>query len=413
MTSFAQGQSSESAESRIGDRKLRIAVIGSRGYPSYYGGFETLVRRLAPYLVDCGHGVVVFGRPGATEASNAERDSRVVSRTTAGIERRSLSTMTYGLTAAVDREVRGVDVAFVMNVANGFWLPILRLRGVRTVVNVDGLEWQRAKWGPLARFVFRSGAILTARYADELVFDAQAIADYWQEKFSRTGTVIPYGGDVDFDTVSPSPFAPRSYVLVVARFVPENTIPEFLDSVEAIAEHAHIVMVGSSGYGGPLEERVRLLDRDNKNFTWMGHVKDDRLLFTLWQQCGAYFHGHSVGGTNPALVQAMACGAPIVARDTPFNREVLGHAGVFVAPSSSEIANGVRSVVSSETRRDVLSREARARAATHYSWVGVCDSYRKLLTSAGEGERAWRFRSVSGLRGGWRRSISRGATARK
>ena len=138
---------------RKNPRRPRVAVIGTRGYPSYYGGFETAVRRLVPSLADAGWDVTVYGRNGA-QNDDPTRDPRVTVRQTRGIESKALSTLTYGFTSSVDAIVRGTDVALVMNVANGFWLPLLRLRGVRTVVNVDGIEWERAKWGKLARVVF-------------------------------------------------------------------------------------------------------------------------------------------------------------------------------------------------------------------------------------------------------------------
>ena len=126
-----------------------VAIIGTRGYPSYYGGFETAVRRLVPFLLEHGWAVRVYGRPGAmTEAAEAT-DPRVEIVTTRGIDSRSLSTLSYGFFSALHALLRPPDVALVMNVANGFWLPLLKLRGIPTVVNVDGIEWERDKWSRL------------------------------------------------------------------------------------------------------------------------------------------------------------------------------------------------------------------------------------------------------------------------
>ena len=115
---------------------------------------------------------------------------------------------------------------------------------------------------------------------------------------------------------------------MVARFVPENSVSAFFDAAAAISRRAPVVIVGSSGYGGPLDERASQLADSNPDVQWRGHINDDQELFALWQHAGVYFHGHSVGGTNPALVQAMACGAPVLARDTVYNREVLGRRAV-------------------------------------------------------------------------------------
>ena len=131
-----------------------VAIIGTRGYPSYYGGFETAVRNLAPYLADRGWAVTVYGRPGATKLDDSTRDGRVRVIETWGIETKSLSTLTFGMTAALHAAREKPDVALVMNCANGYWLPLLRRAGIPTVMNVDGIEWDRAKWGRLAKWMF-------------------------------------------------------------------------------------------------------------------------------------------------------------------------------------------------------------------------------------------------------------------
>jgi glycosyltransferase involved in cell wall biosynthesis len=356
-----------------------VALIGTRGYPSYYGGFETAVRRIAPYLAEHGWDVTVYGRDGAQRDDDPTRDPRVKTRITRGVETKSLSTLSYGFTAVLDAAIRKPDVALVMNVAHGFWLPLLKLRGVPTLVNVDGIEWERAKWGTLAKAVFRAGARTTAWWGDRLVCDAKAIARYWSRVFGVDGTFIPYGGDEPRALPVPPESTHRGYALVVARFVPENTIEPFIEAAATIAKTHDVIIVGSSGYGGELDDRVSALAKANPRVHWLGHVSDDDRLFALWQHAGAYFHGHSVGGTNPALVQAMLCGVPIVARDTVYNREVLDDTGVFVEPQASAIAAAVTAVLDDPERQDRLAAAALARAREHYTWDGVCARYEEEL----------------------------------
>lgn len=356
-----------------------VAIIGTRGYPSYYGGFETAVRKLAPYLVDDGWNVTVFGRKGATKADDPSRDARVGIKATRGIDSKSLSTLTYGLSASLNAFFRKPDVALVMNVANGFWLPLLKMRGISTLVNVDGIEWDRDKWGRFAKQVLRLGAWFTAKFADELVFDAVAIGDRWKQDFGRTGIYIPYGGD---EVMASEPFGGRThrgYVLMVARFVPENSIHEFLEAAQILAMNWDVVLVGSSGYGNSFDQEVAKVVAREPRIEWLGHVSDDTLLFNLWQHAGTYFHGHSVGGTNPALVQAMMCGAPVVARDTIYNREVLGDAGRYVEPNAAAIAREIASVMSDAEIGENLSERAGARAISLYSWKSVCERYSQSL----------------------------------
>ncbi|MGN7970580.1 glycosyltransferase [Microbacterium sp. 22296] len=362
-----------------------VAIIGTRGYPSYYGGFETAVRRLAPYLAEQGWDVTVYGRRGTTVDDDPDLDPRVIRRITGGVETKSLSTLSYGFTASLDAARRKPDVALVLNCANGFWLPSLRQRGIPTVVNVDGIEWDRAKWGRAAKKVFHQGAVWTARYADRIIYDASSIETRWREEFGRDGDVIPYGGDVPPDYPVEPGLTHRGYALLVARFVPENTVPEFIEAARNIARTRDVVIVGSSGYGGPIDEAVVALTRSNARVRWFGHVSDDRRLHSLWQHAGAYFHGHSVGGTNPALVQAMACGAPIVARDTVFNREVLDGAGVLVTPDPHDIAATVLALMDDPDRQQSLSDWAQRRAEAAYSWESVHAAYeRSLLTAISE-----------------------------
>lgn len=357
-----------------------VAIIGTRGYPSYYGGFETAVRKLAPFLADNDWDVVVYNRPGATQALDPSAHPSVQTVETRGISSNSLSTLSFGLTSVLHAMRRPPDVALIMNVANGFWLPLLKLRGIRTVVNVDGIEWHRAKWGRLAKTVFKRGARLTATHADHLIFDAKAIQDFWMKEFGRDGTFIPYGGDPVPELPVEAGLSSGKYALMVARFVPENTVSEFLRASEELAESGiDVVIVGSSGpSGGPLDDLAKELDAAFPAVHWLGHLSDDQRLFSLWQHAGAYFHGHSVGGTNPALVQAMAAGAPVVARDTVYNREVLGDAGIFCEPTVNDIARSIRDMINDPSD---AGRRAIERSRLHYGWGGVCAAYEEALDS--------------------------------
>lgn len=363
----------------MGELLTSVAIIGTRGYPSYYGGFETAVRKLAPHLVAKGWEVTVYGRHGTTKSDDPGREDRVITRVTPGLETRNLSTLSHGLTSTADAAARRPDVALVCNTANGYYLPLLKARGIPTLVNVDGIEWERAKWNPVAKRVFRVGAQCAARWASGLVFDARAIEDYWRKTFGAQGTFIPYGGDVPAKLPVPEGLNHRGYVLMVARFVPENSVPEFFQAVPFIAERFPVVIVGASGYGGELDDAASELASKHRSVSWLGHVSDDSLLLALWQHAGVYFHGHSVGGTNPALVQAMAAGAPIVARDTIYNREVLGLAGKFVPAMPEAIAARLLTLMESRSELEEMAEANVERARLHYSWNDVCDEYERAL----------------------------------
>jgi len=366
----------------------RFAILGSRGYPSYYSGFETLVRQLAPFLVASGHDVVVYGR-----ASGVRRSTEIVDGVelclTRGLEGKSTSTLSFGLTASFDLVRRGCDAALVLNVANGFYLPRLARAGIATCVNVDGLEWMRSKWGFVARQAFLRGARATARHADALVFDSRALGIAWQERFGRDGCFIPYGAPVLHDVGNSRLLEARlplnGYVLVVARIVPENNVDLLLDALAHIPADPPVVVVGDSNYDHATVRRLKQLAGEER-IHWLGHVADQGLLDELWANAGVYWHGHSVGGTNPALLQGLGAGAPTIALDTPFNREVIARDDQLVPNDPVVLGERIASVLESPTTSRLLSGWGQKVVAERYTWDGVCEQYQRLLEQLASGE---------------------------
>ncbi|SFP13730.1 Glycosyltransferase involved in cell wall bisynthesis [Geodermatophilus dictyosporus] len=360
----------------------RLSIIGSRGYPSTYGGFETLVRHLAPSLVAAGAHVSVYGR--SHDASRRERHPNGVwSVHTRGVEGSSSSTLTHGLTASVHSAWDRTDAALILNVANGFYLPLLRAARVPTAVNVDGLEWLRPKWGPVAKRAFKAGAALTARYADTVISDAEAIRTYWATTYGRESVFIPYGADVlpplGADRLREVGVQPGEYVLAVARLVPENNVDLLLDAAEQLNWKYPVVVVGDLSGTSPLESRLRTLQASTDQLHWLGHVSDQDLLNQLWQNCALYVHGHSVGGTNPALVQALGAGAPTIALDTTYNREVIGPEGVTFERSPEALAALIEELYDDTERQAQLVTSGRAVVEENYGWSDVLTAYEHTL----------------------------------
>ncbi len=219
---------------------MKLAIIGSRGFPSTYGGYETLVRHIAPEWVGQGHEVTVYCRQ-RPERSRSTSVEGVRCIWTPGFDSKSWSTLSFGASSHVDAALRGYDAALVLNVANGFYLPLLKARGIPTVVNTDGIEWERGKWSKTAQKVFYRGAAMAARHADVLVADSQAIARIWQRLFDVSARFIPYGAPVldgvRDDRIRSLGLTPRTYALVVARLIPENNVELTLDALEAPGWH--------------------------------------------------------------------------------------------------------------------------------------------------------------------------------
>lgn len=366
----------------------RFAILGSRGYPSDYGGFETFVRRLAPWLRAAGDDVTVYGRSTQLRTTSADVGG-VHTVQTPGIDNKSLSTVLTGLTASIHARHERFDAALVLNCANGPWLPILRSAGIPTAVNVDGIEWERDKWGPVGKRAFATGARLTARWADAIVVDAQEVGRVWRDRFQVGSTFIPYGADVveavGDDKVRALGLEPGSYLLVVARLVPENNVELFLDALDELPADVPAVVVGSANYESPVLRRIEHARRRRPNLLATGHISDQELLSQLWGHACIYFHGHSVGGTNPALLQALGHGSPTLALDTPYNREVLQRPDQLVPRSATALAQRIGSLLQDTDARHALGGRGRSTVSERYRWDDVCRSYRRLLIELAEG----------------------------
>lgn len=361
--------------------QLRLAIVGSRGFPSTYGGYETLVRYLARDWTARGHSVSVYCRT-REEVRRTWTTEGVRCINTPGWDSKNLSTLSYGLTSHVDAALRGYDAALVLNVANGFFLPLLRARGIGTVVNTDGIEWERGKWGTAAQSVFRKGAGLSARYADILVADSEAVAEVWKSMFRRDSVFVPYGAPVVADVprtrVEALGLVPGQYALAVARLIPENNIDLFADVLDASPTPIPAVVVGNAVATSPIEERLQALQKRGR-VKWLGHVVDQELLTALWAHCGVYVHGHSVGGTNPALLQALGAGAPTLALNTRYNIEVLGDGPQMFPHDPAMLAQMIGEVL----RQPELQQRFRVAGQTivreRYQWDDVCERYLEAL----------------------------------
>lgn len=361
---------------------LHFAIIGSRGFPSTYGGYETLVRYLARFLVADGHRVTVYCREREGRARVWETEG-VRCIATRGVDSKQLSTLSFGATSHADAMRRRFDSAIVLNIANGYWMPLLRAAGVPFAVNTDGLEWKRAKWSGLGKAVFKGGANLTARLAPELICDSQALGEIWQADFDRPSTFIPYGGEVrgplGSSRVAELGLAPGDYVLSVARLAPENNVELTLDAIDRLGDAApKAVVVGSANFDNPITERLDALQAAGR-VLWLGHVADQDLLAELWQNAGVYVHGHSVGGTNPALLQALGAGAPTIALDTVFNREVLPFDEHLYPDDAGALAARITELVGDQARREQMIERGREVVTTRYTWDDVCGRYRDVL----------------------------------
>jgi glycosyltransferase involved in cell wall biosynthesis len=357
---------------------MRIGLLGTRGVPAQYGGFETAAEEIGRRLVERGHDVVVYCRnPGQVRTEYL--GMRLVNLP--AIRVRSAETLSHTMVSVGHGLVRDhLDVAFVFNAANAPFVRPLRLAGIPVAVHVDGLEWQRAKWGPRASAYYRWAEARSARWADAVIADAQGIADHMRSTHGVASWCIPYGAPI----VSPGPerlaelgLAPRQYHLVVARFEPENHVLEIVRGYAGSACTLPLAVVGDAPYAQAYREQVQAAAATDARVHLLGSVWDADLLDTLYAHAATYLHGHSVGGTNPSLLRAMGAGAPVTAFDVVFNREVAGSAGVYFADPAG-VALACLDAESDPVATTARGLAGQADVAQRYRWDDVADRYEDL-----------------------------------
>jgi len=383
---------------------MRIALVGTRGVPARYGGFETAVEEVGRRLVESGHEVVVYCRRGPRGPRGARSAEQLPSRYLGmelvhlpAVRHKVLETLSHTVLsvahlARAGAAGRRVDAAVVFNSANAPVLPVLRTLGIPVATHVDGLEWKRAKWTGLGRRYYRVAESLAVRWSDALISDARGIEEYYREEFRAESEYIAYGAPqlatVGSDRLAELGLTRHGYHLLVARFEPENHVRMAVEGYAGSSASLPLVVVGSAPYGAAYTARIEAAAASGDRVRLVGPVWDQELLDQLYANCLTYVHGHSVGGTNPSLLRAMGAGAASLAFDVVFNREVLGSAGRwFTTPEQlGRLVEAAESDVAATVRRGLDT----AREALRYDWDGVADSYEKLcdaLVRDGQRER--------------------------
>lgn len=362
---------------------MKLAILGTRGIPARYGGFETFAEKLALGLTALGHDITVYCE--ANESVAAKDYDGVELRHIASPRLGSLATVLYDLRCLWDAR-RDYDVVYMLGYGAAPFCAIPRLWGTEVWINPDGLEWARAKWNAAAKAYFRLMEWCSLRAADRIIADAEAIAESLAARHGRlrSCTVIPYGCEV-VDTVPHSaPLAqwslvPASYYLVVCRLEPENHVLEVLHAHRQSKSTRELIVVGNHRAQTRYVDQL-LAIRDSR-IRLIGTVYDQEKLTCLRAHAFAYIHGHSVGGTNPSLLEAMGCGNLIFAHDNPFNREVLGECGMFFR-NSNELTRAIHRAELDGGRVEQLRRAVAGRARARYRWPDVIASYAELLERA-------------------------------
>ena len=373
---------------------MNIAIIGSRGYPFVYSGYETFVAELAPRLVERGHQVTVYCHRVLFEVQ-PKLVNGVRLRYIPSVNLKKMSQLTNSFLSTLDAIRRDYDVILYVNSANGPLGIITKIFGIRTAINIDGLEWLRPKWkGFGARYFYWASKIATKLF-DVIISDSEHMAEIYKKEFGAVCVVIAYGENL---TVSQKPELLQSYkllkggyYLIVGRLIPDNNASLIIQGFKQSGTKRKLVIVGDVPYRDVYADALK--QTKDLRIVFTGYVRDAEMLSELYCNSYTYIHAHEFGGTNPTLLKALACGCCVLALDTLFNREVLDHEehGIYFQKDPREIARLIDRVDHDESLVDVFRSKARKRITERYTWEKITDQYEELfknMIEPGSGKKA-------------------------
>ena len=372
---------------------MRIAILGTRGVPANYGGFETFAEKISERLVERGHEVTVYGRSSYVQVRDKTYHGvRLVVLPT--ISHKYLDTPAHTLLSSIHAAFKKYDVLLYCNSANAFCTLIPRLSGHRIALNVDGLEWKRAKWNAFGSAVYRFSEMLSCILPHVVITDAGPVQDYYLERFGQASMLIPYGAPSERvqtdDVLKRFGLGKNEYILYVSRLEPENNAHVVIKAFEQVETDKKLVVVGDAPYSTDYIKALKA-------------TQDDRILFTGYvfgsgyreflSHAYAYVQATEVGGTHPALVEAMGHGNCVLANDVPEHREVVEDTGLYFDAEDPKTLVQLfeRILEDSELLRSCRHR-AQQRVRENYSWEQVTDAYEHLF---GQMARSGRGKGVS------------------
>ncbi|KEO73636.1 DUF1972 domain-containing protein [Anditalea andensis] len=360
------------------NRKTRVAILGSRGYPYVYSGYETLVKEISERMVQRGLDVTVYCHASLFDKKPVTvKDIRLVY--IPAIETKSLTQLTHTFLSMIHACFKRYDVILMVNSGNGPFGLLSRIFQIPTAINLDGLEWDRPKWKGLGAKYFKLASKLATKLYDVLITDSYEMEKIYKELFNKNSTVIAYGAypsiKSNYTKIQRWNLVPESYFLIVGRLVPDNNADLIIEGFVKSNSCRKLVIVGDVPYQDAYSEKVKSIQDERLLFT--GYVTDPEELAALYHDCFAYFHGHEYGGTNPTMLKAMGYGCAILALDTRFNREMLqnGKHGWYFQKNKLSIKDVVERAETNTTDIHKLRITAREGLTKMYDWDHVTDQY--------------------------------------
>jgi glycosyltransferase involved in cell wall biosynthesis len=356
-----------------------LAILGTRGVPAAHGGFETLAERLALELVARGWRVEVYCQVREPAPPTLWRGVVLIPVAVRGDG--AVSTILFDLKCTLRAAFRPA-LPLVLGYNTAAFSLLYRLMGRRSVMNMDGIEWRRDRWSKPAKAWFWLNERFGSLFSTHLVADHPEIAKHLARRTSPARiTTIAYGADpvLEAPTAPLEPFGvrPRSYGLLIARVVPENLVLQIVRAWSEIRPGLPLVVLGKLDTSDAYHRCVRAAGGPDVIFA--GAIYEAETVAALRLHARFHIHGHTVGGTNPSLVEALGAGSPILAHDNPFNRWVAGEEAVYFG-DETELRRGILALVRAAPRRlDAMSSAARRRHAEAFTWRGIFDAYERVL----------------------------------
>lgn len=359
---------------------MKIAILGTRGIPANYGGFETFAEQLSTRLVTRGHDVTVYGRTHyATRGLKSYQGVKLVTLPT--IKHKYFDTIVHTFLSVLHASMHRYDVILICNAANSVFAFWPRLFGTPTLVNVDGLERKRKKWNWLGRKYYLLSEWLSTFMPTAIVTDAQVIQDYYATRYKKDSAMIAYGADVERraepELLLRYGLKPNRYILYVSRLEPENNAHLVIEAYEKLKTDKPLVIVGGAPYAHDYIKRLKSTKDPRIKFLGFVFGEDYR---ALQQNAYCYVHATEVGGTHPALIEAMGAGNCALVLNTPENLEVMGNAGISYDSADDLIAK-MQMVLADPQIIVEYRQRAMNRVRRLYNWEQITDQYDLLLAT--------------------------------
>jgi len=357
---------------------LKIAILGTRGIPNNYGGFEQFAEYLSYELAERGHDVYVYSPHYHPYKKGSWNKVNIIHQQDPEKKIGTLGQFIYDFNCITNARNKNFDVILQLGyTSSSIWGWLMPKKSV-IITNMDGLEWKRSKYTAYVQFFLKHAEHLGVIFSDYLVSDSIGIQNYLLNKYKKHSTYIPYGAHIpksySLNTLKEFNVNPFEYNLLIARLEPENSISIILDAVKDSKSSFVFFVVGNceTKYGQFLKKKYL-----HPKIVFLNSIYDINILNDLRHFSNLYFHGHTVGGTNPSLLEAMASSALICAHNNQFNSSILGP-DAFYFQSSDDIKEILKSRIY-ESERLTKVQANLSKIKTLYSWKEICDSYELLM----------------------------------